>query len=202
MNTPLLAFHNKTSVRTKNLRRIRAHAKADEIIKGTYWEEGRGCAVGCTLHSDEHMAYETELGIPVALARLEDRIFEGLPIARAKQFPAQFLSAPKVGADLSRVSWQFLHWILTEELTGRDHPLVRDAIKQCADVLVPLTKGEPVNESAAESAASAAWSAESAASAASAAWSAESAAASAARSAESAAYVRMADKLIELMEAA
>jgi hypothetical protein len=31
------------------------------------------------LHSGDLMEYETRLGIPVALARLEDAIFEGLP---------------------------------------------------------------------------------------------------------------------------
>lgn len=58
------AFHNDKKVRTKFLKRIRAHAKADEFIKGTYWEGGKGCAVGCTIHGSNHKGYETELGIP------------------------------------------------------------------------------------------------------------------------------------------
>ena len=145
--TALLAYHGDNKIKAKYLRRVRAHAKADQIIQGTGWENGKGCAVGCTLHEYNHAAYEKELGIPVALARLEDCLFEGQRNADAKKFPARFLSAIKPGADLSRVSWQFLHWVLTEDLAGRDHPLVRDAIKQCADILVPLTKGLPVHKS-------------------------------------------------------
>lgn len=40
------AFHGKKSIKAKYLSRVRAHAKADEIIKGTYWQEGKGCACG------------------------------------------------------------------------------------------------------------------------------------------------------------
>lgn len=234
----MLAYLNDPEIKTAALAQIAAHRKADQLVQGYgYWNDGKGCAVGCQIHSGEHMEYETRFGIPVMLARLEDSIFEGLPVEKARQWPERFMSAPKVGADLSLVGWKFLHWLLTDETVnpGINDPLVRDAVKQCADVLVPLTKGEPVDErsaknaaknaadaarSAADAARSAAWSAaESAArSAASAAWAAESAAAwaaesaaestagsaawSAASSAENAAWVRMSDKLIELMEAA
>ena len=170
----MLAFHSKSSVKAKYLRRVRAHAKADQIIHGKYWERGKGCAVGCTIHSAEHGAYETELGIPLMLARLEDTLFEGQTNGKAKTFPVRFLAAIKPGADLSTVGWKFLHWLLTEELSGREHPQVGAVVKQCADVLVPLTKGKKVDASAA---------------------------ASAAASAESAAYVLMADKLLEILKA-
>ena len=192
----MLAFHCDPKIKRKYLARVLAHAKADEIIRGKYWEDGKGCAVGCTIHSPNHDAYETELGIPIALARLEDTLFEGQSNGKAKTFPARFLAAINPGADLSRVHWQFLHWLLTEELAARDHPLVAAAIKQCADVLVPLTKGMPVDRSARASARAAAAESAARASAESAAWAAESAA-----SAASSAYARMADKLIELLAA-
>jgi hypothetical protein len=177
-----LAYHSDPTRKRAILRQLRAHRKADEIVKGRYWEDGKGCAVGCTLHEPGggHARYEPEFGIPEMLARLEDTIFEGMTNGQAKAWPISFMSAIAPGADLSRIGWQFLHWLLTDKVVnpGIDHPLVRDAVKQCADVLVPLTKGERVNESAAESAASAAWSA----------W--------------SAAYVLMSKKLIALLKAA
>ncbi len=74
----LLSYHGKTSIKRRYLKRVRAHAKTDELIKGTYWDNGKGCAVGCTVHSGDHKAYETELGIPAWLAHLEDVIFENL----------------------------------------------------------------------------------------------------------------------------
>jgi hypothetical protein len=194
----MLAFHGDPNIKAKYLERVRLHAAADEIIHGKYWGGGKGCAVGCTIHGSNHAAYEKELGIPIALARLEDTLFEGMTNGHSKEFPERFLQAAKVGADLSRVQWHFLYWLLTEELAGRNHDLVRDAVAQCANVIAPLTKGEPIDVNAAVSAArSAAASAESAVSAAvsaaeSAAWSAavsaaESAAWSAAASAVSAA---------------
>src|ERR1700674_5587214 len=110
----LLAFHGDPAIKRKYLHRVRAHAAADEIIHGTYWERGKGCAVGCTIHGSNHGTYETELGIPVILARLEDRLFEGMANGDSKAFPARFLAAITPGADLSRVGWQFLYWLLTE----------------------------------------------------------------------------------------
>ncbi len=226
----MLAYHGNDEIKKAAVSKITAHAEADEIVKGIYWENGRGCAIGCQIESGNHMEYENRFGIPVMLARLEDTVFEGLPNVSAKEWPLRFMGAIKPGQDLSLVGWKFLHWLLTDEKAtpGINHLLVRDAIKQCADVIYPLTQGEKVDasaarsaESAARSAESAAWSAGSAESAArSAAWSAgsaESAARSAARSAESAesaarsaawsaersaAYKLMADKLIELIEQA
>src|SRR5690606_30279367 len=100
------------------LSRVRAHKAADEIIQGTYWENGKGCAVGCTIHGNTHSSYEDELGIPRILAHLEDRIFEGLPNADAKEFPAQFLEAIPVGRDLNSVWKHFMIWLLVDESEG------------------------------------------------------------------------------------
>ena len=216
----LQAYHGSEWNKVAILAQLRRHAEADEIIKGQYWENGKGCAVGCTIHSGKHAEYEPRFGIPEMIARLEDVIFEGLPNGESKKWPIDFMSAITPGADLSCVGWQFLHWLLTDEKVnpGINHPLVRDAVRQCADVLVSLTKGEPVDRSAAWSAArsaaesavnaedaarSAANAAESAAYAAYAAESAASAAVNAAWSAaRSAAYVLMAAKLLELLRAA
>ena len=198
----LIAYKNNPEVKAKVLAQLEAHRAADQIVKGQYWEHGKGCAVGCTVHSDDHMAYERRFGIPVMLARLEDCIFEGLPNERALDWPLQFMAAIKPGQDLSLVGWKFQHWLLTDEKVnpGINHPLVCEAVKACADVLAPLIKGNPVDgsaarsaaesaRSAAESARSAVWSAAVSARSAASASSASSAvsAAESARSAESAA---------------
>jgi hypothetical protein len=112
------AFHNDPSVKEKYLVRVREHRAADEIVTGQYWRNGRGCAVGCTIHGDDHKAYESELGIPEVLARLEDTMFEGMPIADSKLWPERFLSAIQVGADLSMVWPKFAVWLLGDEKDG------------------------------------------------------------------------------------
>jgi hypothetical protein len=181
----LLAFHNDNAIRQKYLDRVIAHKDADEIIQGAYWENGRGCAVGCTIHGSEHAKYETELGIPQALARLEDRIFEGLTNGLAKEWPLRFLQAVPLGKDLSLVSWKFLYWLQKENLKeskkNKMPANVIAAIEQCVDVLA--------DESAsAESASAAAWSAEESASSESSGSAAEAAARSAEAAARSAAW--------------
>ncbi len=115
----LRAFFNKPAIKTKYLNRVQAHQKADQLVQGYgYWQDGKGCAVGCTLHSDDHSAYERELGIPQSLAHLEDRIFEGLPKAEARLWPEKFLAAIPVGADLSGVVTEFMLWLLVDKNDG------------------------------------------------------------------------------------
>jgi hypothetical protein len=226
----MLSYHSNEAVKARYLARVTAHADADEIVKGSYWQGGKGCAVGCTIHGDTHQDYERELGVPQMLAWLEDLIFEGLPNKLAKTWPERFLVAISPGRDLSPVGWQFLHWLLTESGLGEyDHPQVEDAVKQCADALRPLMDGRPVDVAAAKDAAAVAWGAVARAERMSelldgVAWSAESAA----RAAESAAlsamsvassaehamtaasaamagsrrYTAMSEKLLSLLEAA
>ena len=229
----MLAYHNDPAIKSKLLADLQTHADADRLVKGQYWQNGKGCAVGCTLHSlgadgaaNNHAEYETRLGIPQMLARLEDKIFEGLPNADAMQWPMRFSAAITPGADLSRVGWKWLHWLLTDGLPRVNDAAVNAAIKQCADVLLPLMRGEPVDRAAVYAAADAA--AHAAAHAAdAAAYAAADAAADAAfyaayaaadaafYAADAAAYVaadaavyaagatayqRMADKLVQLLE--
>ena len=197
----MIAFHNDPQLKSALLAQLAAHRAADELVKGIGWEDGKGCSIGCSLHVYDHMEGERRFDVPVVLWRLNDAIFEGLPNEEAQLWPERFIKAISVGADLSRVGWRFLHWLLTDKKVnpGIDHPLVSDAVAKCAELMARLARGEKATDEAAESAAdaadaaasaeSAAASAESAAaSAKSAAWSAESAAASAAWSAKSAAW--------------
>lgn len=110
----MLTFNNDPKVKDFYIDRLKAHQQADEIIQGTGWEKGKGCAVGCTLNKYDHKAYETELGIPRILAKLEDKIFEGMSNEQAKLFPLQFLTAVPVGVDLKDVYKKFFIWLLTD----------------------------------------------------------------------------------------
>lgn len=116
----LLAFHSDEKIKEKYLKRVEAHRLADEIKKGFYWENGKGCAVGCTVEvgMDAHAAMEKELGIPVELAYLEDVIFEELPNDLAKEWPGKFLSAITPGADLSLIVAKFTVWQFEDSKVG------------------------------------------------------------------------------------
>ncbi len=206
MTKTLQAFHNNSDIQQQYLTRLETHQKLDEIIKGTYWENGKGCAVGCTVHSNSHNCYEIELGIPTWFALLEDALFEGMPNVKAKKFPLKLLQSIPLGFS----NWQHIYhqlqvFNLEKICKNIDHPIV---VKTICDIIT-LHKKESKDKavwSAAESeATSASWSAtwSSAKSAAwSAAWSAtESAAKSAAWSAAtSAAYYDISEELIRLFE--
>lgn len=209
------------------------HRQQDNFIQGIYWTKGKGCAVSCLLKGDNHAEFPSAFGITEMLARLDDKLFEGLPLEDSKQWPIDFMGAcMKVGITrderlkkLQPVGWQFLYWLLTDELpkavigTGEIYDNVRKAIAQCADVLLPLIRGEEVDKAAALAAAAnatnaadgaanavaaarAAYATADAVDAARAADAADYAAAYAtAYAADATAYKRMAEKLLELIEA-
>lgn len=187
---PLIAWHGDPEAQKAAVAEMAAHRKADSLLQGYgYWSDGKGCAVGCLIKSGEHAEYEPRFGIPQALARLEDSIFERLPKAAALKWPERFLKAAKPGADLSLVQWQFLAFVVDEALSRKEAASVREACQPALEVVRSRARGEEVlAESAARSAAEAARSAARTA----AAWAA----------AEAAAWKRYADKLIELMQAA
>lgn len=134
------AFHGDPKIRAKYLRRVRAHKKADQIIQGYgYWKDGKGCAVGCTIHGDSHKAYVTELGIPEEIAYLEDHFFERLPQKIAREWPVRFLNAIRTGTDLSRVYDFWSAWNLDDPEHGvlrfvsDEFPNIREIVKKTAD---------------------------------------------------------------------
>jgi len=112
------AFYNDPKIKEKYVKRVKEHQKLDEIIQGDYWENGKGCAVGCTIHGNSHKAYEDELNISISIAILEDVIFEGLPAEEARLFPLRFIESIREGADLSLVIYKFNNWLLTDEKYG------------------------------------------------------------------------------------
>src|SRR5574338_1367865 len=97
MNTKLLAYHGKESIKEKYVKRMQDHIKADELVHGYGWESGKGCAVGCTLNKYDHHCYQNELGLPEWLAQLEDILFENMSIEKSKTFPLLLLQAIPIG---------------------------------------------------------------------------------------------------------
>ena len=144
----MIAFHGNSNIKEKYVSRVKAHGIADEIIHGAYWERGKGCAVGCTIHGSEHHQYEVQLGIPRILALLEDRIFEGMANGNSKEFPLQFLSAIEPGADLSMVWYHFSHWLLVDPTDGvikyAKKKSTKDAIQAVANLYARAARGEKV----------------------------------------------------------
>ncbi len=141
----MISYHGKSEIKEKYLNRVVAHQKADEIIQGFYWkkdEDGdfKGCAVGCTIHGDDHYKYETELGIPVWLAKLEDKIFEGLSVNESKNWPALFLEAIPIGKDLNKVKIPFLIFIVESARENFDHKKYPKQLKAIDDILFELKK--------------------------------------------------------------
>jgi hypothetical protein len=152
------SFHNKPELKEMMLEEVLKHQKADEIIQGSYESRGKYCAVGCSIESlnmrlgkhyshGDHSVYETELGIPKIIARLEDRIFEGLERKKAKMFPLRFIQAVPVGVDLSLVWPKFAIWLLGDEKDGVIKYVETDEQKKIIIDIVELYKRVIAGES-------------------------------------------------------
>ena len=110
------------------LAEIAKHQEMDNFIQGTYGnDEGKGCAVGCSIMSinkltgqsiapDSHDSYEDNIGVPEWLAELEDVLFEGLPLERAKLWPYQFSEAIPEGAELDKLKVPFICHVLEHNI--------------------------------------------------------------------------------------
>jgi hypothetical protein len=124
------AYLNDSKLKERIIAQLQAHYDADEIVQGKYWENGKGCAVGCILHDAKgnHHRFEEELGIPRVIARLMDRIFEGLTNGEAKIFPLEVMRAIPVNADLSNIWNKFALWMLSELLNFATYQPSKDAI--------------------------------------------------------------------------
>jgi hypothetical protein len=110
----MISFWGEDCLKKAVIARVKEHQRLDQIIQGTYWDGARGCAIGCVLHSGDHMAYETQLGLPVFLAYMDEHIFEQLPLEEAKGWPLRFIEAVPVGVDLDLIFPRFVHWLLSD----------------------------------------------------------------------------------------
>lgn len=159
----MLSYHNDQTIKHFYLQRVAEHRAADQLVKGTYWQNGKGCAVGCTVHSGDHGAYEKELGIPWQLARLEDEIFESLPNGMAMDWPTRFLEAIPVGVDLMPTYYRFIVWLLVDPADGvirfAKEDRARKAIADVADLYKRLVEGGKVGSDEWRAAADAAYAA-------------------------------------------
>lgn len=114
----LISYLSDEQLKVDLLAEVKRHEELDQIVQGHYGKENgkwTGCSVGCAIHSlnrirnkdyieyGDHSIFEKEFGIPRIIARLNDRIFEGLPADRARKFPFEFLAAIPVGKNLNPV---------------------------------------------------------------------------------------------------
>jgi hypothetical protein len=133
--SPVLSFNAAT--KRKFVARARKHQLADEIVKGTYWQNGKGCAVGCLVHGSSHKQLAEELGIPLQMAHLIDRLFEGMTLAESKAFPLKFVESIPVGTDLEPVMDRFYLALLSDPEHGvmlSANDSVRPAIQTVIDL--------------------------------------------------------------------
>jgi len=173
------AYHNDPMIKENLIKQLQAHYDADEIIKGVYWKDGKGCSIGCAIHSDDHKLYEERFNIPEWLAKLQDSIFEGLPNDKAKEWPILFSKSINLGSNLENIKIPFLIFVVESVIDKFNHDEFPD-VKKAIDNVLHILKNNPNDKNAVRDADSAwaawaadfSWTSEAAARAADSAWAA------------------------------
>lgn len=164
----MLAFVNTEMTKDAFMANLRAHAADDEIVRGLGYDGSHGCLVGCSFNEYDHSRGPAIAGVPVELWHLADAIHEGLT-DEPHLFPLQFGDAIRVGADLTKIHWQFLVWLLTDGVNGikrfSGDPAwgVAAAIDQVSALCARMAVGDPVAQDDWAAAWAAAWAADNAA---------------------------------------
>lgn len=145
----LKTFHGNKQLKKDIVAEILKHQKQDQIIKRTYGKQEngkwRGCAVGCSIHSlnvkygkniytGDHKSYEVELGIPEALAHLEDYLFETMPDGKATKWPLEFMKAIPINVNLAFVAPKFILGTLKELVKDKVVKTDKQVVKSILDI--------------------------------------------------------------------
>ena len=128
------AFKNTKVTKSELMAVLYKHAEMDNFTQGQYWEDGKGCDVGCMLQSftdetNNHSLFPDLFGIPEVIARLSDSIFEGLSNEDAKWWPIARTEAINEGSDLSVIWPKFAVWLLEDVIRySSNKKVVQDVI--------------------------------------------------------------------------
>jgi len=175
-------YLNSPQLKADFLAEITKHEAQDALIKGTYGQMNgtfKGCAIGCSLHSlnvlqgktgaeaatrtGDHARYETELGLPIWFAHLEDYLFENLSDDLARTWPRRLAEAIPVGAVIDDlVLAKILRWLLADETYGVRYTTDDEAIRGHIDGVIAgfdaeIATGGHASADQREAAARAAW---------------------------------------------
>jgi len=114
----MLTFFNDPQLKAALLARLEGHRLADEIVQHDYWQNSKGCLIGCAIHGNNALKFEHEFGLSVYVARLGEYFFETFPLDKAKTLPVEIIEAIPVGVDSSLVWPHFWHWQVTDPKHG------------------------------------------------------------------------------------
>lgn len=147
----LKTWHNHTAVKQRFLELAKSHQVADLFVQGQWLrtDEGkqgdlyRGCKFGCLLQTATNPLQnaELEMGLPLWLNSVTERIFEGLPPEEAILFPVQMIQAIPVGITTKEIYQKWAYALLVDgnhgvikytKVSSRQY----DAIVKCADIIL------------------------------------------------------------------
>ena len=146
------AFINCEVSKKELITELEYHRRLDHLIQGYYWKKEKGCDTGCTLHKfapgkeNDHSLFPKLFGISERFAHLCDKLFEGLPLKEAKEFPLERTKSISIGCDTNLVVDKFLLWLLSEKDSPISNYKEEKHIKDVASLYRRKVSGEEVTK--------------------------------------------------------
>ena len=133
------AFFGEEKLKSAVMDRLREDRRLDRLAQGVYFEDGKGCHLGCLTRCNEnsHEATERMFNIPIRVAYWLEAVFEGLPKEQAEWWVIEGTGAIPVGADLSLAHHKLAYWLLgpdSPSANGNAHKTVAEEVKAVRDL--------------------------------------------------------------------
>ena len=131
------SFHGDAELKRVILEGIEEHRQLDLLAAGSYrTNAGKVCAIGCQVGTlrehdperygrlcwNDHAGLAQALGLPEWLLRLEDRLFERLPLEARLEWPGRLIGAIPVGVDLEPVRYRWRASLLQRRIDAGADP--------------------------------------------------------------------------------
>ncbi len=154
-----LSYNSSVPFKEIIISRARKHADKGMLIAGTYGRETKdgfkGCTIGCHAYDilkannitpgDEQRIVSENYHWPLWLCELQDTIFEGLPQSQRLAWPERIATAIPVGKDLTNIRYDFLIWMLEDIclplVQNKNHERQADAIHTIIELHKNQTPG-------------------------------------------------------------
>lgn len=138
------------------------HQKNDEYLAGRFWNNGKGCSIGCTIHDakklglvdeleyGDHAALAKVLGVPEFVTRIMDTIFEWLPDAERPAFTPLVLRTIRPDRHYATLQDHFSAWCMLDPKYGvsivASNPDVRCVSKRIGELYAKRARGEAISD--------------------------------------------------------
>lgn len=136
------AFNDDLATKAALMRRLAAHGVAGDLVSpATHWDGEKGSVAGCLVHDTDFTVWESQTGLPKALAPIIDLVAGALaPTEAGAAFALYWLSIIRVGVDLDGLPADVIAYLVGDPVVGISRYADDARVQDAALLIVRLHK--------------------------------------------------------------